>query len=258
MSSLDLLVILYALCWASFLNVVAYRLLNNVPFFLPRSRCPSCKKTIAWYDLLPLLSWLLLKARCRNCKASISWLYPFIELIGGISFSLLFYWVPLHYFFSYFLFFSALIITIRTDLEELTILRYFSLGIIPLGWWLSFTGYLPISLIESIGSSLCCALFLWGVQQLFFRVKGQIGLGQGDIELFGAIGAFLGFLGSWATLLIGSLIGSITGIIYLIFSSQKIVSLQLPFGAFLALGAIIATLVTPQAVVEIVLRIVGY
>ncbi|MCZ7584090.1 MAG: prepilin peptidase [Deltaproteobacteria bacterium] len=40
---------------------------DNVGLARPRSRCPACRKTIAWYDNVPIASWLLLRARCREC-----------------------------------------------------------------------------------------------------------------------------------------------------------------------------------------------
>ncbi len=76
--------ILLGLCWGSFLNVIAYRLTFDQPFFTHRSYCPSCKNMIAFYDNIPIISWLVLKQKCRKCKAPISWIYPFIEATTGI------------------------------------------------------------------------------------------------------------------------------------------------------------------------------
>ena len=72
-------VILLFLSWGSFLNVVAYRLAFEKPFFTKRSYCPACEKKIFWYDNLPFMSWFLLKGKCRQCKQPISVIYPVIE-----------------------------------------------------------------------------------------------------------------------------------------------------------------------------------
>jgi leader peptidase (prepilin peptidase) / N-methyltransferase len=71
---------LLGLLLGSFLNVCISRLPEHRSLSKPRSHCPNCLHTIAWYDNVPLLSWILLRARCRNCKQPISWRYPVVEL----------------------------------------------------------------------------------------------------------------------------------------------------------------------------------
>ena len=68
------------LLFGSFLNVCISRLPEHLSLSKPRSHCPHCQHTIAWYDNIPLLSWILLRARCRHCKLPISWRYPAVEL----------------------------------------------------------------------------------------------------------------------------------------------------------------------------------
>ncbi|MBK4772073.1 MAG: prepilin peptidase, partial [Pantoea sp. Morm] len=79
---------LLALCVGSFLNVVIYRLPQQVmnpqpgiPLLLPRSHCPHCQTTLRASDMLPLLSWLLLGGRCRYCPHPVSLRYPLPELL---------------------------------------------------------------------------------------------------------------------------------------------------------------------------------
>ncbi len=71
----------------SFLNVCIARLPHHRSISKPRSHCPHCQKTIAWYDNIPLLSWLVLRARCRYCRAPISWRYPLVELAVALWFA---------------------------------------------------------------------------------------------------------------------------------------------------------------------------
>ena len=47
---------------------------------LPRSHCPHCHHTLAWYENLPLVGYLLARGRCRVCGASIGLFYPAIEV----------------------------------------------------------------------------------------------------------------------------------------------------------------------------------
>ena len=76
--------------WGSFSNVCIQRIPDNISVITGRSHCPQCKKKIKWYDNLPLISYIFLNAKCRNCDKSISARYFIVELITGISFSLIF------------------------------------------------------------------------------------------------------------------------------------------------------------------------
>ncbi|MCL1902904.1 MAG: prepilin peptidase [Oscillospiraceae bacterium] len=76
----------YGTIIGSFLNVVIYRTAKKEQFVKGRSRCMSCNRTIAWYDLFPVLSWLLLRGKCRHCKAAISPRYAVVESLCGLSY----------------------------------------------------------------------------------------------------------------------------------------------------------------------------
>ena len=218
--------------------MLGYRLISQESLLIPRSFCPQCKQIIAWYDNIPLLSWILLKRKCRSCSAIISWLYPFIELSATLVFCSMFVFVPAQYWYAYGLFFSALLVTIRTDCETLLISRFVTLFIVPLGFLLSYYALLPISLLESIGGALSAYIWLYLVGWVFHKCTGKIGLGYGDFELMAFIGSFLGIMGWWFSLLLGSLAGSIIGISYLVLSGQSR-NTKIPFGPFLAFGAIL-------------------
>ncbi|MFI5333050.1 MAG: prepilin peptidase [Candidatus Babeliales bacterium] len=237
-------------CWGSFLNVLSYRLMRDESVVKPRSRCPSCKHTLAWYDLIPVLSYVILHGHCRYCTARISPLYPFIEVLTVLVMSLLYAMVPLIYFPTYFIFFSALIVTIRSDLETMLISRFVTLFLIPLGIGASALGYLPITLSDSILGIFVSAGFLYAISWLFYKATGKIGIGQGDVELLAFIGAFTGIIGSWVALCIGSVLGSLIGIGYILLSGSK-KDTKIPFGPFLAIGAIIYVLAQEFLIVYI-------
>jgi leader peptidase (prepilin peptidase)/N-methyltransferase len=230
-----LFLVTLSLIWGSFLNVVAYRLIHNKSIVTPRSFCPHCKKTIAWYDNIPVLSWLLLRAKCRNCKNPISFLYPFIELLTAASFTSLYYFEPT-YFPAYAFFFSALIVIIRTDLEYMLISRASTLWLIPCAYALSYLNMLPLTLQESVIGSIVGYLTLFLVAHIFYLITKKQGMGEGDFDLLALIGAFVGLQGIFITLLIGSWIGTIAGIAY-IFIGGKNLQVKIPFGPFLAFGA---------------------
>ena len=143
---------------------------------------------------------------------------------------------PPHYFSAYFIFFSALMVSVRSDLETMLISRYVSFFLIPVGFLVSGLGLLPINLTQSIIGALGGYALLWGTEKLFFLFTRKEGIGQGDVELLAFIGSFTGIAGAWLSLLIGSLAGSLIGISYIALTKSS-KNAKIPFGPFLALGA---------------------
>lgn len=224
------------LCIGSFLNVVAWRVIQGQNIY-SRSACTSCHSTIAWYDLLPVVSWLLLRGKCRHCKETISFLYPFIELLSALLLTAMLAYTEPRYWLCYGIFLSALIVTIRTDIETMLIARIATLYLIPLGWLLSYLKFLPITFTNSFVSSILGYALLWAFAELFYRLRGIRGMGEGDFELLAFIGAFTGIFGIWSAITIGSMIGSIYGLF--IIATHKSTTIRIPFGPFLALGTIV-------------------
>jgi leader peptidase (prepilin peptidase)/N-methyltransferase len=181
----------------------------------------------------------MVRGRCRYCSSPISWLYPCIELLTAAILTLAYYLLPTIYFPAYFIFISALIVTIRSDVETMLISRYVTLLLVPAGYACAAIGLLPITLQESIFGSLIGSLFLFCFARLFYYITGKEGLGQGDSDLMALIGAFLGPIACWLSLLIGSTVGSIFGIGYLLLTKQARSNMKVPFGPFLALGALV-------------------
>ena len=70
-------------CFASFLNVVAWR--------IPRGRgingsshCPHCDVRLAMRDNIPVLGWLRNRGRCRTCRTPITVRYLIVEIALGL------------------------------------------------------------------------------------------------------------------------------------------------------------------------------
>lgn len=194
--------------------------------------------------LLECLSWtfLLKMFAGRLTKGISSSSHPF--LIGAVSLFSIFVFFALGTYslstpltLAYFFFFSALVVTMFTDATTLLISRTVTLYSMPIGWILAKTEILPISILESIIGSIFGLLLLWSVRTISRKIMGKDGLGQGDIDLLAFIGAFIGPIGCWITLITGSLIGSIIGIIYMIIGRKNGTGVLLPFGLFLAIGA---------------------
>jgi leader peptidase (prepilin peptidase) / N-methyltransferase len=240
-------VITFSLIWGSFLNVVAYRSVTDKPFLQKRSTCNECNSLIFWYDNIPVISWIILKGRCRNCKNKISILYPFIEILTTILITFLFYnifqygfsYQNIFSFIAYFIFFSALIISVRTDLQDLVIPQVFSIWLVPLGFIFSYLGFLRISFYESFFGAIFGYFFLWFIAFLFKFFAKKEGLGKGDMELLALVGSFLGPVAVWFTVLISSFSGLFIGGIYILIK-KKDQGVRIPFGPFIVIGAVIA------------------
>jgi leader peptidase (prepilin peptidase)/N-methyltransferase len=165
-------------------------------------------------------------------------LYPFIELLTACLLTLAVHLLATPYIGAYLLFFSALIVTIRTDLETFMISRFMTLFLMPVGFGAAALGYLPLTLSQSFLGAASGYFFLSAVSWLYYSFTKRIGLGQGDVELLGMIGAFIGATGWWISLMLGSLGGSIIGTAALTVVRPRTDKIKIPFGPFLALGAI--------------------
>lgn len=236
---LTLISIIFGAMVGSFLNVCIHRLPKEESIVRPGSHCPKCKTPIRFYDNIPLLSYLLLGGKCRHCKAPISIQYPIVEAITALSSFFLFitFGVSLSFFY-YFSFVAALIAITVIDLYHQIIPDVISLPGIVIGllgslvipqitFWSSLIGVL------SGGGSL---FLVATVYQWLFKREG---MGGGDVKLLAMIGAFLGWKAVILTIFLSSFIGSIIGITVMLIKGKDF-KYAIPFGPFLALGAVIS------------------
>jgi len=223
----------------SFLNVVIHRLPKDESVVAPRSRCPACHTPIRALDNIPVLSFLLLRGRCRACGQPISWRYPLVEALTALLFVL-----TVHVFgvsaqtVLLLLFLSGLVAVTFIDLDHQIIPNAITLPGIPLGLLAGIVLGDPPFLDRLLGT-LTGAGFLYLV--LFYGgvLYGQDAMGEGDLNLIALIGAFLGWRGVIVTVLVGCLTGSAVGL-GLIGLGRLHRREHIPFGPFLALGAVIA------------------
>ncbi|MCP4633017.1 MAG: prepilin peptidase [candidate division Zixibacteria bacterium] len=230
------------LIFGSFFNVVIYRLPTKKSIVWPASFCPECKTNIRPYDNIPILSFIILRGKCRHCKSSISIRYPIVEALTGFLFWLSYFMFGLEIQLIPVLLLTSICITITfIDLDHLIIPDVISLPGIPIGILLSL---LPggLGFIESIIGFLAGGVGLYLIALFGNLVFKKESMGGGDIKLAALIGAFLGWKGVLLTIIISSLIGAISGILLLLLSSSfaKKSSHAIPYGPFLALGAIVS------------------
>ncbi len=240
-----LLVFLGGLVIGSFLNVCIYRIPIEESVVHPRSHCPECDQLIAWYDNIPVLSYFFLRGRCRHCHTVISPRYALVEMLTAVLFLSvwnLYGWDPRTPVFLVMI--SGLILGTFVDLEYYIIPDRVSLGGMVAG--LLFSALVPaLHGVDSAGPALRASavglvagsgsLFL--VAELGRRAFKKEAMGLGDVKLLGGMGAFIGWQGVVFTILVSSLLGSVIGVA-LILSGKREWQSRLPYGPFLAVGAV--------------------
>jgi leader peptidase (prepilin peptidase)/N-methyltransferase len=219
----------------SFLNVVAYRLPRHESLVTPASRCPACGTPVKPYDNIPILSWLLLRGHCRSCAAPISPRYPLVEaLTAGLCVGA----VLAHQ--------SAAAITLSIVLILLVVpaaLIDLEHRIIPnritaLGAVLALLiGVVldPAGEPERLIAGAAAGGFL-----LLAALAYPGGMGMGDVKLAGVMGLFLGAPVA-AAILIALVSGVLVGALVIARKGTRVGrKTAVPFGPFLALGALVA------------------
>jgi leader peptidase (prepilin peptidase)/N-methyltransferase len=227
---------LFGLLIGSFLNVVAWRLPRGESLIKPRSKCPGCQTQLKAYDNIPVFSWLVLRGRCRGCGERISARYPVVEAVTAalyvavvavklddglqmaLGLALVTFLVP--------------IAVIDLDLKRIpnALTGPAAVVAVVLGAIIE-PSYLPEQLIAG-----AAALLFFFLPALIH----QKGMGMGDVKLAGVLGLYLGRAVAPAlffALILGVVVG--TAII-----AMKGVSegrrTKVPFGPFMAVGALIA------------------
>jgi leader peptidase (prepilin peptidase)/N-methyltransferase len=232
---------LFGACIGSFLNVVIFRLPLGQSIVSPPSRCPKCGCRLKWYDNVPIFGWLLLGGRCRHCKNPISVQYPLVELVTALLFVLV-VWVtpPGPLMVSRLLFVCILIALFGIDLEHQILPNSITLPGIVAGVLLSFIA--PPGWRDALLGVLLGAGILYAVAGAYYLWRREEGLGMGDVKMLAMIGAFLGWKAVLVTMVLSSFSGAAIGLA-LVAAQRGGMKLALPFGTFLALGALVAMFV---------------
>ncbi len=227
---------LFGISIGSFLNVLIYRIPNEMGVMKGSSFCPNCSHSLQWSDLVPVVSFIVLLGKCRYCKKSISFRYPFVELLTGILFTLCF-WV---YGFSLYAFVfcvvSACLVSLTfIDIDETYIPDRFHVIIFLCGLvLLVFTG--ELSLWDRLIGLVCISAPLYALS----RLTG--GIGEGDVKLFAACGILLGWKLILLTMLFASVAAALVGVILMI-TKQADRKTAIPFGPYIAASVAVSFLV---------------
>lgn len=241
MLCVHILALILGLCVGSFLNVVIYRLPNNMSLSHPGSHCTTCDYSLKWYDNIPVLSYILLGGKCRKCKSPISPRYMIVELVNGLLWlacTVLFWKESVLYAAAAAVVCSTLICIFFIDLEHMLIFNRFTLivaaggvaAMLTRGAWLD----------HLIGAAAGAVVFL-GLYYGAIALLKQEGLGFGDVKYAAAAGLLLG----WQKFILAMLIASIAGAVVMtalnrIQKEDK--RKEHPFGPYLAAGTLVALL----------------
>jgi len=245
----------------SFLNVVIYRLPEMIKrdwlqqcaelrgetlsssekfnLMVPRSACTHCGHKITALENIPIISYIALRGRCAQCKKPISLRYPLIEVLTALMSGL----VAWHFGFSLLtlaalIFVWALIALAVIDLNTQLLPDDITLPLLWLGILVNLNnGFTDIN--SSVMGAVVGYLSLWSIYWCFKLLTGKEGMGYGDFKLLAAIGAWLGWTILPLVIIFSSLIGAVVGI-SLILRSKHDKNCAIPFGPYLAGGALVA------------------
>lgn len=230
----------------SFLNVCIYRLPRRQSINWPGSRCTACDRPLSWYENIPVVSWVALRGRCRTCGERISVMYPLVELITGALFVagyLIYGWTPLLA--VRLAFACAMVVLFAIDLRHHILPNVITVPGIVIGFVLSLV--LPPYWKSSLIGLIAGGGVLFAIAEAYYRLRGNEGLGMGDVKMLAMIGAFLGWELMLVTLVLASFAGSLIGI-GVIALGRGGMKAALPFGTFLAVGALTAAVVGREIV----------
>jgi leader peptidase (prepilin peptidase) / N-methyltransferase len=225
---------LFGIVIGSFLNVCITRIPEEASIVSPGSRCPRCEKPIKPYDNVPVFAWIWLRGKCRNCGLPISPMYPLVELVTGLLFVGCYLEFGISQATVKWLFFICLIIILTvTDLRvrllpDVITWPGFAAGVL-------FSAFVPpndgvafllslrllhqlppervLGVMEALLGAAFGSLLLWGAAALYKLVRGREGMGLGDVKMMLMVGAFLGVRNAFITILLGTLLGSILGVV---------------------------------------------
>ena len=248
---LYLIVFVFGAVIGSFLNVCIYRIPEGKSVVTPASTCPSCGKHIKFYDNIPILSYIILRGRCRNCKAEFSARYPFVEFINAALYIAVFYsfgYASPWALFVYFFFASTLVVIFFIDIDHQIIPNSITYPGIPLALILGSTILPDPFLRENLLGFRDSAIGLLSGGGFFYltavfgrAILKKEAMGMGDVKMMAMVGGLLGWKGVILTTFMGSLLGSIIGV-SLIMAKGREWGSKIPFGPYLALGALVSLL----------------
>jgi leader peptidase (prepilin peptidase)/N-methyltransferase len=246
---------LFGAIWGSFMNVCIARVPRGLSVVRPGSRCMSCGAAIGAADNLPIVSYFLRRGRCRACGAPFSARYPLVEALAALLAAAL-WWrfvtadpggvtaVRLARFALYFAFGGVLMVLSFIDLDTQLLPDVITLPAIPVLYLAAFGAH-DVSWLDRLIGAAAGYLLLRLIADFYYHVLKREGMGLGDAKLLALIGAVLGWKSLPLVVFASALVGSLVSIPILLVTRRRagadgpLRHIQIPFGPFLATGALI-------------------
>jgi len=252
------LAFLVGACIGSFLNVCIARWPVGGSVISPPSHCPKCARPIRAWENVPIVGWIALRGRCAGCELPISPQYPLVELLVALAWAAtVIAFGPTFLALRVAVFVTVLLGIAITDAKHYTIPDGFTaFGFV----WVLVTAIAGLfvhdahvfatpldALIGACTGAGAIAIAGWLGEMAFKREA----MGFGDVTLMAVAGAALGPQRALLTIFIGAALGVVTfGAIVLPVmrlsgargESGEFEMPMVPFGVFLAPGAIVALL----------------
>lgn len=236
-----LLAAIAGLSVGSFLNVVVHRLPRGQSPAWPASHCPKCERPLRWHHNIPVVSWIALRGRCAFCGDPIALRYPMVEISTAIVWVLVVWLTPPGWLLaSRLVLAGALVALFVIDLEHQILPNAITLPGIAAG--LLFALVAPPGPIDALLGTAVGGGVLYAIAAGYYLLRREEGMGMGDVKMLAMIGAFLGWRLVLVTLVLASCAGSIVGLAVMA-TERGGLRYALPFGTFLAVGALAAMLV---------------
>lgn len=253
---LMLLVAVTGLVVGSFLNVCILRIPEGTFFRHMRSHCPACGAAIPWYLNIPVFGFAWLRGRARCCNARISWQYPIVEAATCGLFMLALVIFPFlepmagnpdvwlmdraqAIRFAHAVCFSSVLLAAAVvDLRLMIIPDVMSVGLVVTAPLVVLI-HPELDWKSSLYGALLGAGLLYAIAWTYWLLRGEVGMGFGDVKLLAGIGGWLGYQAIFPVVLLASVSGSLVGIGAMILNRKYHGKTALPFGPFLAAGAVI-------------------
>jgi len=220
-------------------------LAEKINLLLPRSHCPNCKHTLRCIDNIPVVSYCFLGGVCHFCKEPIPLRYPLIELLtSGLCIIVACRFGVTWQTLAGCILTCVLIVQSGIDQDHKLIPDEVTIPCLWLGIVLSMFNLFADSHSAILGAT-SGYLSLWTIYWLFFLATKKEGMGYGDFKLLAMLGAWLGWKMLPFIVIFSSALGSIVGLLLLLFTNNTRNSL-IPFGPFLAIAGWIALMWGPD------------
>jgi leader peptidase (prepilin peptidase)/N-methyltransferase len=203
----------------SFAVTVAYRLPRDISIVTPGSFCESCERPVPWWANIPIFAYLASRGRCLMCGAPIRARHLGGELSLALAALYLYVNFPLGDAIARFIFVTALLISSLVDYDWRLIPNLITFPGVPLGFLLAALVMPEVGWKNSLIGIAAGGGVLLVTGLLYQLVRGQEGVGLGDVFLLAMVGAFLGWQGVLFTLFFGALLGSFGGLAVGIFGT---------------------------------------